>query len=73
MFLVTISSSSKEQSLHVGNSVFGFRIFGVQFFFFFLSEMDICHVKKIHSLQEIYEIFQPTVQTIFLQNVEKNI
>lgn len=57
MFLVTNSISSKEQSLHVGNSVF---ILESLEFRFFLSEVDICHLKKIHSLEEIYEIFQPT-------------
>lgn len=33
MLLVKNLTSSKEQSLHVGNSVFGFGLFGVQIFF----------------------------------------
>lgn len=33
--LSQIFTSSKEESLHVGNSVFGFGIFEVQIFFFF--------------------------------------
>lgn len=57
MFLVKNFTSRKEQSLHVGNSIFGFGMFGVQIFFFFFCEMDICHVKRIYSLEEIMKFF----------------
>lgn len=57
MFRVKNFTSNRGQSLHVGNSVFGFGIFGVQNSF---CELDLSCEEDLVSRRDD-EIFQPAV------------